>query len=114
MKKILINSLFIIGLLLIGIGTYSCFESYDKYLSDKNTLLDFFFFFFFESRTLEVKKIDDEKLSISIDDKEYDFVKEEDIYKSTDNSFIVRFDQDNLIFKMVSQEESVIFTKIKD
>lgn len=100
------------GLTLIGIGTYSFFESYDSYLL--STRLNYSGKYENNSRILDVDAVGDDSLSIKVDDKKYMFIKNDDYYVSEDGNSQITINDDRLIFKYVNQEESIVYEKIKD
>lgn len=104
----------IVGLFMIGVGSYSGFELYNRYLISTSTFM-FKGKYVNDSRIINIYDTEEEKFTASIDGTKYDFVYDDNVYKSTDekSNYIIKFVDDTLILYIYPQNEGIFFQKIK-
>ena len=121
MKKICGMLFLIIGLTLIGRGTYSFFEEYDLYLIKENNknnkdLVQ-------ESNTIEgnyvldneiinVKTNTEQEISVAVNNETYNLKYNGEYYENSIVGLLIRFDTNSLIVTM-NNEEPIVYYKQK-
>ena len=104
--------LLVIGLLLVGIGSYFGFEKYGEYLKNKNNQQLYTGIYKSEENTISVMDVTDEKIKISIDDTVYILDYNGQYYENKENNYQLKIDNKSLTL-LKNNEESEEFYKEK-
>jgi hypothetical protein len=103
MKKIISFTFIIVGLLLIGYGSFDFFEKYDKYLVTKNDSLHAGIYNA-DDESIVVQVVDKNLLEITINDETYDFSYNGKEYENGLLGLNVEFNGNNLILYKDGEE----------
>ncbi len=86
----------IIGLILVGIGSFYGFEKYDDYLTSKNIKKIYTGVYKSENNYLSINEEEKNTLKITIGEESYIFTKNEDVYDNTELKYSVKIENDKL------------------
>lgn len=114
MKRIIGITIIVIGFSLIGFGTYSFFEQYDKYLNEKNEKEEkkenvIEGTYIYEAESIIVKD-NDNQLIVTINNEEYEFIKNGNYYENSLIGYLLEF-KDNELIVTTGNEETRTFIK---
>ncbi len=97
MRKIIGLTFIVVGLVLVGLGSYDGFERYgqDLFAEDKKNYYDGLYLTAGDSITVYSENKDD--LKVSINNETYEFYYNGKYYENKESGFYIIFDEDNLV-----------------
>ena len=108
MKKIIGIVVIIIGLLLIGYGSFELFEKYDEYLETKNSEFYTGTYMAYDDYAF-VQVVDNEKMIITFNDESYEFSYSDGFYENDLMGLVVDFSNDNLVLSKNGEEVKIYY-----